>query len=310
MSAARPASDVDPVASIEAGVEAIRSHSAVLPEVAIVPGAGTGASLVAELDIEAAVPVERVARQGEGGSRAREAREVPDSREAGPAEAAPDAWLFGTLEGVRVVIVQGRTYPYEGHTLESVTWPIRVLGRLGVRALVLTESVGGLDPLWAAGDVARIDDHLNLLGDNPLVGPNLEAFGPRFPDMSQAYDVELGARADAVALDQKIPLRRGVFAALAGPSLETRAEYRMLRLLGADMVGLGLVPDVIVARHMGLRVLALAGISAVRTADTRYADDGRMIPAGPASEISAAIETRLGALIRGVLRDLGHGAGG
>lgn len=169
--------------------------------------------------------------------------------------------LLGELGGARVAALQGRYHRYEGYDLGSVTFAVRVLGLLGARLLIVSNASGGLNPLWRAGDVALIEDHLNLLGENPLAGPNLEDLGPRFPNMSAPYDAELRALASAIAREAGFPLPSGVYAVVAGPNLETRAEYRMLRALGADMVGMSTVPEVIVARHMGMRVLGLSIIT-------------------------------------------------
>jgi purine-nucleoside phosphorylase len=174
------------------------------------------------------------------------------------------------------------------------------MGLLGARTLIVSNVSGGMNPLWRPGDLMLIDDHINLLGDNPLVGPNLDDLGPRFPDMSAPYDPALQSLAEAVAVELKLPLRRGVYVAVAGPNLETRAEYRMLRGLGADVVGMSTVPEVIVARHMGLRVLGLSIIT-----------DSCLPDALEPADIDAIIRTAmtaepgLTAVIRGVLERLG-----
>jgi purine-nucleoside phosphorylase len=169
--------------------------------------------------------------------------------------------VFGTLGGLSVVALQGRNHFYEGYTLQQVVMPVRLLRSLGIDTLIVTAACGGMNPLWNAGDIMMLSDHINLMGDNPLLGPNLDELGPRFPDMSEPYDRVLQSIAEEQALALHIPLRRGVYVAVAGPNLETRAEYRMLRSLGADVVGMSTVPEVIAARHMGVRVLALAVIT-------------------------------------------------
>jgi len=179
---------------------------------------------------------------------------------------------------------------------------VRVLRLLGARTLVVSNACGGMNPLWSPGDLVLLDDHINLLGDNPLIGPNLDELGPRFPDMSEPYDRELQRLAQQVALEQGIALRRGVYVAVTGPNLETRAEYRMLRAMGADVVGMSTVPEVIVARHMGMRVLGVSIITDACLPDA-------LAPATIEEIIrtAAAAEPRLTALIRGVLARMPEG---
>jgi purine-nucleoside phosphorylase len=157
--------------------------------------------------------------------------------------------------------MQGRFHRYEGYSLQQVTYPVRVMRSLGAEVLVVSNAAGGMNPLWRAGELVLLDDHLNLLGDSPLIGPNADELGPRFPDMSEPYDRELQGLATDAALELRIRLHRGVYVAVSGPALETRAEYRMLRSLGADIVGMSTVPEVIVARHMDMRVLGLSIIT-------------------------------------------------
>jgi purine-nucleoside phosphorylase len=166
--------------------------------------------------------------------------------------------ICGTLAGKTVVAMQGRFHRYEGYSLQEVTFPVRVLKALGASTLCVSNAGGGLNPQFTAGDVMLITDHINLLGDNPLIGRHDDRLGLRFPDMSQPYSRALIQLAGAVALEEKIKLQRGVYAALSGPSLETAAEYRCLRLIGADAVGMSTVPEVIVAIQCGLAVLGLS----------------------------------------------------
>jgi purine-nucleoside phosphorylase len=169
--------------------------------------------------------------------------------------------VVGGTGGATVAAMQGRFHFYEGYTLEEVTFPVRTLGLLGARSLVLTNAAGGLNNSYEQGSLVLISDHLNLMGTNPLLGRNDERFGPRFPDMTEVYDREYQDAAIAEARAMGLELRRGIYAALSGPSYETPAEIRMLRLLGADAVGMSTVPEAIVARQMGLRVLGLSCIT-------------------------------------------------
>lgn len=207
--------------------------------------------------------------------------------------------LCGTLAGKCVVAMQGRFHRYEGYSLQQATFPVRVLRELGAGILIVSNSCGGLHPHWLAGDLMLLADHINLLGDNPLIGPNDDRLGPRFPDMSAPYDEALRASARAVALDRRISLREGVYAAVAGPNLETRAEYRMLRMAGADAVGMSTVPEVIVAIHGGMRVLGLSIITDVCLPDA-------LEPATIEGIIATAAraEPTLTQVLRGVLEGL------
>ena len=169
--------------------------------------------------------------------------------------------VSGTLGGRATAVMNGRVHYYEGYSMRDVTFPVRVLRALGVRTLLVTNAAGGMNPLYAAGDIVVAVDHINLMGENPLRGANEESLGPRFPDMSEPYSRELITLALETAREEKIPLREGVFVGVAGPNLETRAEYRLLRWAGADLVGMSLVPETIVAVHGGMRVLALAVVT-------------------------------------------------
>lgn len=267
--------------NVAAAVRAVRAHSALAPDVAVILGTGLG-GLAEALDLEAALPY----------------AEIPGFP-VPTVETHAGRLLLGRLGGRPCVMLQGRFHRYEGYTLRQVTFPVRVLRALGARTLIVSNISGGMHPEWAVGDLVLIADHINLLGDNPLVGPNDEADGPRFPDMSAAYDAELRALARAVADAQHCPLREGVYVAVAGPNLETAAEYRMLRTLGADVVGMSTVPEVIVARHQGLRVLGLSII-------TDMALPGPLEPASVERIIAVAraAEPRLTALVVGIVERL------
>jgi len=170
-------------------------------------------------------------------------------------------WHTGTLHGKRVCMMQGRFHAYEGYDLKEVTMPVRVMQRLGVQTLIVTNAAGGVDLAFHAGDLMLITDVINLTGKNPLTGPNISEFGPRFPDMSRALDRDLQALALSTAQKLEIPLQKGVYCWLNGPTFETPAEIRMVRTLGADAVGMSTVPEIIVARHGGMRVLGVSCIT-------------------------------------------------
>ncbi|MDB5084639.1 MAG: purine nucleoside phosphorylase inosine and guanosine-specific [Bacilli bacterium] len=169
--------------------------------------------------------------------------------------------VVGKLGNVPVIAMQGRFHYYEGYTLQQVTYPIRVMKELGIVKLVVTNAAGGLRTQWPAGSLMLISDHLNLLGHHPLIGPNEQQWGPRFPDMSEAYSKRMRAIAAEVATELHIPLEQGVYAGLTGPTYETPAEVRMLQRLGADAVGMSTVPEVIVARHMEIEVIGISCIT-------------------------------------------------
>ena len=169
--------------------------------------------------------------------------------------------VLGQLEGQSIVAMRGRFHAYEGYSYSQITYPVRVMKALGVETLIVSNACGGLNPQWAVGDIMVIEDHINMMGGNPLVGKNDDTLGPRFPDMSAPYDQELLALAQSTALSLGLKLQKGVYVAVLGPNLETRAEYRMLRAMGADVVGMSTVPEVIVARHAGLRVLGFSIIT-------------------------------------------------
>ena len=229
----------DPMAAFRAAVDVIRGHSTIEPVVGVVLGTGLG-GLAERMDVDVTIPYDLIPG-------------VP----VPTVESHSGRLHLGRIEGVPAAVMQGRFHAYEGYSLQEVTFLIRVIALLGARVLVVSAACGGMNHLWGPGDLVLLDDHINFLGDNPLVGPNLDELGERFPDMSEPYDHELQAWAMEAALARGIPLRRGIYVAVTGPSLETRAEYRMLRRMGADVVGMSTVPEVIVARHMGMRVLGI-----------------------------------------------------
>jgi len=166
--------------------------------------------------------------------------------------------IFGTINGKKVVAMQGRFHYYEGYTMQQIVYPVRVMKYLGVKTLLVSNACGGMNPLFRRGDVMIMVDHINLLGDNPLIGKNYDELGPRFPDMSEAYNQELINLAEEIALENKIKVQKGVYVAVPGPNLETRAEYRFLRGIGADVVGMSTIPENIAANHMGMKVLGFS----------------------------------------------------
>ena len=267
--------------AVQRAADAVRARWDGTPDIAIVLGTGLG-GLGREIDVRATVPY----------------ADIPGFP-LSTVESHAGRLLCGRLAGVPVVAMQGRFHHYEGYDLGRVAFPVRVMHALGAKVLLVSNACGGMQPLWAPGDLMLLSDHINLLGDNPLVGPNDAALGPRFPDMSEPYDPALRQIARAVALEQGITLREGVYVAVTGPNLETRAEYRWLRAIGADVVGMSTVPEVIVARHAGLRVLGVSVITDQCLPDA-------LEPANLERIIATAMqaEPRLTALLTGVVRRL------
>ncbi len=178
--------------------------------------------------------------------------------------------IFGKLNGKSVVAMQGRFHFYEGYNMEQVTFPVRIMKQLGVKVLIVCNAAGGMNPQFRVGEMVLITDHINFQGQNPLIGPNDERLGPRFPDMYNCYDKDLVDLAERTALDLGYRIMRGVYVAVTGPNLETGAEYRMLRAMGADVVGMSTVPEVIVARHQGMKVLGVSIVTDMGLADNLH----------------------------------------
>jgi len=268
-------------AQMATAVAAIRRRSAFVPEVGMILGTGLGA-LGKSIAVEVEIPY----------------ADIPGFP-LSTVESHAGKLLLGTLAGRRIAAMQGRFHRYEGYSLQQVTFPVRVLRALGASTLVVSGAVGGMHPLWNLGDIALLSDHINLMGDSPLIGPNDDTLGPRFPDMSAPYDAALRATAHKAALELGVTLREGVYVAVTGPALETRAEYRMLRAMGADVVGMSTVPEVIVAVHGGMRVLGITVVTDKCLPDA-------LEPADVATIIATAesAEPRLAALLTRILEKL------
>ena len=213
------------------------------PEIGIILGTGLG-GLVSDINVQKSIPYNFIPH-------------FPIST----VETHFGKLIFGTIGDKEVVAMQGRFHYYEGYTMGEITFPIRVMKKLGINTLFVSNAAGAINLDYRTGDLMIIDDHINLQGANPLTGPNLDSFGPRFPDMSAPYDRGLIKKAEELAPELDCKVHKGVYVSVNGPNLETRAEYRFLRIIGADVVGMSTVPEVIVARHMGLRTFAISVIT-------------------------------------------------
>lgn len=228
--------------NLQESVEFIRSKTSLKPAIGLVLGSGLG-NFVNRIDIECQLPY----------------HEIPHFL-APTIEGHSGSLVFGHCEGIPVAALQGRCHYYEGHSMEKIVHPVRTLAMLGIKSLLLTNSAGGIDQDMTPGDFMVIEDHINLMGSNPLMGPNLKNLGPRFPDMTEAYDKELRQLLSNVLTKHGVNIHRGVYCALSGPTYETPAEIRFLKTIGANAVGMSTVPEVIAANHLGLRV---SGISCI-----------------------------------------------
>lgn len=259
----------------------LEAKTDIKPFVGIVLGTGLG-NLSSEINIETAIPYS----------------EVPNFP-VSTVEGHQGQLLFGHLNDVPVVAMQGRFHYYEGYSLKECTFPIRVMHALGIKNLFLSNASGGVNPDFEIGDIMLINDHINLLPDNPLRGKNIDELGPRFPDMSEPYDDHLNNLTVEIAQQNNIKLQEGVYAVLSGPTFETPAEYRYMRIIGADTVGMSTVPEVIVANHMGLPSMALSII-------TDLGVDGKIVEISheEVQEVAKAAEPKMTLIIKELLNKI------
>ena len=268
----------DLAAQIAQATEVIRQHWPSEPRVGIILGTGLG-SVAGQIDSEAELDYRAIPH-------------FPQSTAVGHA----GQLVCGTLQGLPVVAMEGRFHAYEGYTHRQITFPVRVMKALGADLLIVSNACGGMNPKYARGDVMVIEDHINLMSGNPLIGVNDDGLGPRFPDMCAPYDPELIDRALEIARRENFAAHKGVYVAVTGPNLETRAEYRFLRTVGADVVGMSTVPEVIVAVHAGMRVLGLSVVTDMCLPDALEPADINQILA-----TAAAAEPKLRAIVLGIL---------
>ncbi|MFH1844346.1 MAG: purine-nucleoside phosphorylase [bacterium] len=264
---------------LQDAVSFIQSRSSLVPRFGLVLGTGLG-ELAAKIETEQSLPY----------------GEIPNFPTA-TAMTHQGNLILGTLAGVPVVAMQGRVHYYEGYSMRQVTLPVRVMQALGANSLIMSNAVGGMNPQFGPGDITVITDHINFMGDNPLIGPNDDRLGPRFPDMSEPYDRQYIAAIEAVALEQKLPLKRAVYVAVAGPNLETAAEYRFLRLFGADTVGMSSVPECLAAVHGGMRILGLSVVT-----DACFPDSLQPADVDEIIRVANAAQPKLEALVTGFIK--------
>jgi purine-nucleoside phosphorylase len=260
---------------------AIRKKTDIKPSIGIILGTGLG-PLVKEIKGKKVIPYD----------------DLPNFP-VSTVKSHENQMVFGKIGQQTVVAMQGRFHYYEGYSMQEVTFPVRVMKALGIKMLIVSNAAGGMNPLFKAGDLMVITDHINLMSENPLRGRNDERLGPRFPDMSEPYDSELIELVEKVSLDLKISLRRGVYVAVTGPNLETKAEYRFLRFIGADAVGMSTVPEVIVAVHAGLKVLGISCIT-----DECFPDALEPANIEKILKVAAEAEPKLGRLISRTIKSM------
>ena len=268
-------------AAVEQAASAVLARTSLRPAIGVILGTGLG-QLADAIDVAVSIPYE----------------EIPGFP-LSTVESHSGRLLVGHLGGKPVVAMQGRFHLYEGYTAQEITFPVRVMASMGVGTLLVSNAAGGMNPLYRRGDVMLIEDHINLQGANPLIGANIEAWGPRFPDMSDPYTLELREMARAVALEAGIRLHEGVYVVVTGPNLETRAEYRFLRQIGADVVGMSTVPEILVARHMGMRTMAVSVVT-----DECFPDCLAPVSLPEILEAADAAQPKLAAILQGVIKRL------
>ncbi|MCO4782217.1 MAG: purine-nucleoside phosphorylase [Candidatus Cloacimonetes bacterium] len=269
------------IEKVSESVEFLKKQGVNLPKVGIILGTGL-AQLGGDIEDQTTVSYEEIPH-------------FPVST----VESHTGQLIFGKLGGKDVVAMQGRFHFYEGYSGQEITFCVRVMKELGIQALFVSNACGGLNPNYSAGCLMRLEDHINMLGFNPLVGSNNEEWGPRFPDMSEPYSKKLGALAHKVALQNQIDLKQGVYLAVSGPNLETRAEYRMTKMMGADVVGMSTIPEVIVARHMSIPVLAISVIT-----DMCLPDNLKEATVEEIIATASKAEPSLTAVFKGVIQEL------
>ncbi len=270
---------------VEEAVAAVRPYCSAQPKVGIILGTGLGA-LAKEIEVETEIIYDDIPH-------------FPIST----VESHHGRLLIGTLDSIPIIAMQGRFHLYEGYTAQEITLPVRMMALLDIETLLISNAAGAMNPIYRKGDLMLLTDHINLLGVNPLMGPNAAEWGPRFPDMSEPYDVGLRNLAEKIALNKSIRLQQGVYVSVTGPNLETKAEYRFLRRIGADAVGMSTIPEVIVARHMNLRCMAISVLT-----DECFPDALEPVSIPDILAAAAQAEPNLTTIFRGVVSAL-HTAG-
>ncbi len=266
-------------ARVEAASQYLRSQISEFPSTAIVLGTGLDA-LISSVSVISEIPYVDIPH-------------FPVST----VQSHQGSLVYGTIESQPIILLRGRVHLYEGYDANTVTLPVRALGLCGIKTLVLTNACGAMNPDYKSGDIVLLKDHINMMGHNPLEGPNVDDWGPRFPDMSDPYSSSLRDLVRRAANDARIPIQEGVYVSVVGPNLETRSEYIMLRLLGADVVGMSTVPEVLAARHMGISVIAFSVVT-----DECSLEDLQPISLDDVLAAAKKASPKLISLIKGVIR--------